>query len=46
MVDIVGDMVADAIGEETLDVVESLVGEKKELGGVFGNIQQMMDEQL
>jgi len=46
MVDIVGDMVEDAVGVETLDVVGSSIGEKEELGGFFGNVQRMMDEQL
>jgi len=48
MVDIIGDMVEGCVGEENLEVAGNVAdnGENKAMGGFFGNVQRMMDEQL
>ena len=43
-----GGMVEDLVGVENLEVAGSAAvnSEKEGLGGFFGNVQRMMDEQL
>lgn len=45
MVDIIGDMVEGSLGEDGI-VARPVVAEKENIGGFFGNVQRMMDEQL